>query len=103
MNNGNPDWENKNNTFSFDYPGALPKVNPLIRITIKPQHSILGLIKPPLGEVTVPLKELEIFPNRYHDEWYFIYKDGKKTNGKVRVSFMFSPDGNSSEVTGSFS
>lgn len=100
LNEGYPDWEGHSNTFSFDYPGALPKVNPLIRITIKPERSFLSIIKPALGEVQVPLRKLEIVPNRYHDNWYVIYKDGKKTEGQVRVSFMFSPDVNRKTVSG---
>ena len=102
LNDGYPDWEGHNNTFSFEYPGALPKVNPLIRITIKSERSFLSIIKPVLGEVQVPLRKLEIVANRYHDNWYTLYKDSKKTAGKVRVSFMFSPDLNNSQVSSIF-
>ena len=102
LNEGNPDWEGYNNTFSFDYPGALPKVNPLIRITIKPERGFFSVMKPALGEVQVPLKELDIVPHRYHDAWYAIYKDGKITKGEVRVSFMFSPENQSIRSNDSF-
>lgn len=102
MNDGFPDWQGHDNTFSFDYPGALPKVNPLIRITIKPIKTFFSLMRPAIGEVQVPLRKLDIVPNRYHDSWYDVYKDGKKTAGQVRVSFMFSPDMSRTKVLGWF-
>ena len=76
FNDGFPDWEGHSNTFSFEYPGALPKVN---------------LKKVTLGIVQVPLRKLEIQANKYNDSWYPLYRDGKRTGGQVRVSFMLCP------------
>ena len=57
LNEGYPDWEGHSNSLSFDYPGALPKVNPMNRITIKCERSLLSLKKTVLGVVQVPLRK----------------------------------------------
>lgn len=67
-------------------------MNPLIRITIKCERSFLALKKVALGVVQVPLRKLLIEPNQYNDNWYSVFRNGKKTEGKVRVSFMLCPD-----------
>lgn len=53
FNDGHPDWEGHSNTFSFEYPGALPKVNPLISISIKCERTVFSLKKTVLGEAQV--------------------------------------------------
>ena len=92
LNEGYPDWEGHSNSLSFDYPGALPKVNPMIRIPIKCERSLLSGKKTVLGVVQVPLRKFLVAINQYNDNWYPVFKNGAKTDGKVRVSFMFCPD-----------
>lgn len=101
LNDGYPDWEGHSNSLSFDYPGALPKVNPMIRIVIKCERSVLALKKTVLGVVQVPLRNYLVATNQYNDNWYPVYKNGAKTEGKVRVSFMFCPDPTKSSGTSS--
>ena len=90
-NEGFPDWDGHNNTFSLEYPGALPKVNPILRVSIKCERSLLSLKRQSLGVAQISLRQLQIEPNKYNDNWYPLYRDGKITEARVRVSFMFCP------------
>ena len=99
LNGGFPDWEDHSNTFSFEYPGALPTVNPLISVSLKVERSMFSLKKVVLGVAQVPLRKLEIQPNKYNDYWYPLYRDGKRTGARVRVSFMLCPSDNKSDLS----
>ena len=66
-------------------------MNPLISVSLKVERSVFSLKKVVLGVAQVPLRKLEIQPNKYNDHWYPLYRDGKRTGARVRVSFMLCP------------
>ena len=86
--------------FSLQYPGALPKVNPILRISVKTE-GMLFRKKQHIGVAQISLRSLTIEPNKYNDDWYSLYRDGIKTDAKIRVSFMFSPMVLSKDLRGS--
>ena len=99
-NDGYPDWDGHNNMFSLQYPGALPKVNPILRVSVKTEGQLFRK-KQHLGVAQISLRRLAIEPNKYNDDWYALYRDGIKTDAKIRVSFMFCPTVLSKDLRGS--